>query len=146
MSINLFDLKGKVALVTGGTHGLGQAMAIGLGNAGATLIINGASSQEKLNNAVAEYKSLGLKAYGYLFDVTDEVQVIKNIAKIEAEVGVINILVNNAGIIKRTPLEDMEVADFEQVLKVDLVSPFIVSKHVVKGMISRKERLLISVQ
>ena len=145
MSINLFDLKGKVALITGGTHGLGQAMAIGLGNAGATLIINGVSSQDKLNKAVADYKVLGIKAHGYLFDVTDEEQVIKNIAKIEDEIGVINILVNNAGIIKRTPLEDMEVADFERVLKVDLVSPFIVSKHVVKGMISRKEGKIINI-
>ncbi|OEK08810.1 gluconate 5-dehydrogenase [Flavivirga aquatica] len=145
MPINLFDLKGKVALITGGTHGLGQAMAVGLGNAGATLIINGASSQDKLDKAVAEYKALGLTTYGYLFDVTNESQVIENIAKIEAEVGVIDILVNNAGIIKRTPLEDMEVADFEQVIKVDLVSPFIVSKHVVKGMISRKEGKIINI-
>ncbi len=145
MSINLFNLTGKVALVTGGTHGLGQAMATGLGNAGATLVINGASSQEKLDKAVAYYKSLGLNAHGYLFDVTNEAQVIANISKIEQEVGNIDILVNNAGIIKRTPLEDMEVADFEQVLKVDLVSPFIVSKHVVKGMIARKEGKIINI-
>lgn len=145
MSINLFDLTGKIALVTGGTHGLGQAMATGLGNAGATLVINGASSQEKLDKAVAYYQSLGLKAHGYLFDVTDEAQVIANVAKIENEVGNIDILVNNAGIIKRTPLEDMEVADFEQVLKVDLVSPFIMSKHIVKGMISRKEGKIINI-
>lgn len=145
MSIKLFDLTGKIALVTGGTHGLGQAMAIGLGNAGATLVINGASSQEKLNKAVAEFKSLGIKAFGYLFDVTDEKQVIDNIKKINDEVGHIDILVNNAGIIKRTPLEDMEVADFEQVLKVDLVSPFIVSKHVVKNMISKKEGKIINI-
>jgi gluconate 5-dehydrogenase len=145
MSTQLFDLKGKVALITGGTHGLGQAMATGLGKAGATLVINGASSQEKLNKAVDEYKALGLNTYGYLFDVTDENQVIENIKAIESEVGVIDILVNNAGIIKRTPLEDMEVADFEQVIKVDLVSPFIVSKHVVKGMISRKAGKIINI-
>ena len=145
MSINLFDLTGKIALVTGGTHGLGMAMAVGLGNAGATLIINGASSQEKLNNAVNEYKALGITTYGYLFDVTDEAQVIENIAKIEKEVGNIDILVNNAGIIKRVPLEDMEVAEFEQVIKVDLVSPFIMSKHVVKGMIARKEGKIINI-
>jgi len=135
MSINLFDLTGKTALVTGATHGLGQAMAIGLGKAGATLVINGASSQKKLDNAISEYRSLGLTAHGYLFDVTDESQVIENISKIETEVGVIDILVNNAGIIKRTPLEDM----------VDLVSPFIVSKHVIKGMISRKEGKIINI-
>ena len=145
MSINLFDLKGKVALITGATHGLGMAMAKGLGHAGATLIINGASSKEKLDNAVAVYKAEGLNAFGYLFDVTNEVKVIENIKKIEDEVGDIDILVNNAGIIKRTPLEDMEVVDFEQVLKVDLISPFIVSKHAVKGMISRKAGKIINI-
>lgn len=145
MSINLFDLKGKIALVTGGTHGLGQAMAIGLGKAGATLIINGASSQEKLDKAVEQYKAAGIKTHGYLFDVTNEDLVIKNISKIEEEVGHIDILVNNAGIIKRTPLEEMEVSDFEQVLKVDLVSPFIMSKHVVKGMMKRKSGKIINI-
>ena len=145
MSISLFDLTGKVALVTGATHGLGQAMAVGLGNAGATLVVNGASSQEKLDTAVAYYKSLGINAHGYLFDVTNEALVIENIAKIEQEVGLIDILVNNAGIIKRTPLEEMEVADFEQVIKVDLVSPFIISKHVVKSMIARKQGKIINI-
>ena len=143
--MNLFDLTGKTALITGATHGLGKAMAIGLGKAGATLVINGASSQEKLDNAVADYKALGLEAHGYLFDVTDEAKVKENISKIEKEVGHIDILVNNAGIIKRIPLEEMEVADFEQVVKVDLVSPFIVSKHVVKGMIARKEGKIINI-
>ena len=145
MSLNLFNLTGKTALITGATHGLGKAMAIGLGKAGATLVVNGASSQEKLDNAVAEYKALGLKAHGYLFDVTNEAKVIENISKIEKEVGHIDILVNNAGIIKRIPLEEMEVADFEEVVKVDLVSPFIVSKHVVKGMIARKEGKIINI-
>ncbi|MGA9637726.1 gluconate 5-dehydrogenase [Flavobacterium sp.] len=145
MSINLFDLTGKTALITGGTHGLGQAMAVGLGNAGATLVINGASSQQKLDIAVETYKALGIKAHGYLFDVTNEAQVIENIAKIEKEVGVIDILVKNAGIIKRIPLESMEVADFEEVIKVDLISPFIMSKHVVKGMIARKQGKIINI-
>lgn len=145
MSINLFSLKDKIALVTGGTHGLGMAMAKGLGASGAILVINGASSQEKLNKAIFEYRSLGIAAHGYLFDVTNETEVIKNIAKIEIEVGPIDILINNAGIIKRTPLEKMEVKDFEQVLKVDLVSPFIVSKHVARGMISRKEGKIINI-
>ena len=145
MSTTLFDLTGKIALITGGTHGLGMAMATGLGKAGATLVINGASSQDKLDKAVGTYNSLGLKAFGYRFDVTNESQVIENIAKIEEEVGVIDILVNNAGIIKRIPLESMEVSDFEQVIKVDLISPFIMSKHVVKGMISRREGKIINI-
>lgn len=137
MSINLFDLTGKTALITGGVHGLGMAMAKGLGHAGAKIVVNDHSSQEAIDNAIAEYKSVGIEAYGYLFDVTDEAAVIATINKIEAEVGPIDVLINNAGIIKRTPIIDMEVADFEAVIKVDLTGPFIVSKNVAKGMIKR---------
>ena len=145
MSTSLFDLTGKVALVTGATHGLGMAMAKGIGRAGAILIINGNSSNEKIDKAVAIFKSEGIKAFGYRFDVTNEDQVQKAIARIENKVGIIDILINNAGIIKRTPLLDMEVTDFEQVIKVDLVSPFIVSKAVVKGMIKRKSGKIINI-
>ena len=145
MSTSLFDLTGKVALVTGATHGLGMAMAKGIGRAGANLIINGNSSNEKIDKAVAIFKSEGIKAFGYRFDVTNEDQVQKAIARIENEVGIIDTLINNAGIIKRTPLLDMEVNDFEQVIKVDLVSPFIVSKAVVKGMIKRKSGKIINI-
>ena len=145
MSTSLFDLTGKVALVTGATHGLGMAMAKGIGRAGATLIINGNNSNEKIDKAVAIFKSEGIKAFGYRFDVTNEDQVQKAIARIENKVGIIDILINNAGIIKRTPLLDMEVTDFEQVIKVDLVSPFIVSKAVVKGMIKRKSGKIINI-
>lgn len=145
MSLELFNLKGKVALVTGATHGLGMAMAMGLGKAGATVVINGNSSQEKIDNALKEYATAGIEAKGYKFDVTNEADVKANIAKIETEVGPIDILVNNAGIIKRVPLEEMEVAEFEQVIKVDLVSPFIVSKSVVKGMIARKSGKIINI-
>jgi gluconate 5-dehydrogenase len=145
MSIALFSLTGKIALVTGSTHGLGMAMAKGLGQAGATVIINGNSSQQKIDDAVATYKSEGINAVGYKFNVADEVQVVAAIAKIQSEVGPIDILVNNAGIIKRTPLEDMEVADFKEVIDIDLVSPFIMSKHVVKSMIARKEGKIINI-
>jgi gluconate 5-dehydrogenase len=145
MSQELFNIKGKVALVTGSTHGLGMAMAMGLGKAGATIVVNGNSSQEKIDNAVATYKKEGVNAVGYKFNVADEADVIANISKIETEVGNIDILVNNAGIIKRTPLAEMEVADFKQVLNIDLVSPFIVSKHVVKGMMQRKAGKIINI-
>ncbi len=137
MSVNLFDLKGKVALVTGAVHGLGMAMAKGLGNAGAIIVVNEHSSQQKVDDAIKEYAAAGITAHGYLFDVTDEVAVMAGIAQIEAEVGPIDILINNAGIIKRTPIVDMEVADFEAVIKVDLVGPFIMAKHVAKSMIKR---------
>ena len=145
MSTSLFDLTGKVALITGATHGLGMAMAKGIGQAGAIVIINGNSSQEKIDKAVAAFKASGIQTFGYRFDVTDEGEVQNAIERIDNEVSPINILVNNAGIIKRTPMVDMEVADFEQVIKVDLVSPFIVSKAVVKGMIQRKAGKIINI-
>ncbi|MET2984856.1 gluconate 5-dehydrogenase [Aureibaculum conchae] len=145
MSMSLFDIKGKNALVTGSTHGLGMAMARGLGLAGATIVVNGNSSQEKIDKAVAEYKSEGINAVGFKFNVTNEEEVIAAISKIEVQVGQIDILINNAGIIKRTPLIDMEVDDFKQVIDVDLVSPFIVSKHVVPGMIARKAGKVINI-
>ncbi|WP_109436815.1 MULTISPECIES: gluconate 5-dehydrogenase [Aquimarina] len=145
MTNSLFDVSGKIALVTGSTHGLGMAMAKGLGQAGATIIVNGNSSQEKIDNAVTEYKNEGIHAIGYKFDVSNEQEVISTIKKIETEIGYIDILINNAGIIKRTPLIDMEVDDFKQVINIDLVSPFIVSKHVVRGMIERKQGKIINI-
>src|SRR5687768_7554234 len=106
MSTLLFDLKGKRALITGGTHGLGMSMAKGLAAAGSELIING-HSPDKLKKALEEYRSSGHIAHGYLFDVTDDKAVKESIDKIEKEIGAIDILINNAGIIKRTPILDM---------------------------------------
>ncbi len=141
---NLFDLTGKRALITGGTHGLGMAMAKGLGDAGAELIING-HSPSKLEAAKKEYKAEGYTVSTYLFDVTNDKEVEENIAKIEEEVGDIDILINNAGIIKRIPMEDMDTEDFRQVIDVDLVGPFIVSKYVGRKMIARKEGKIINI-
>lgn len=145
MILKQFDLTGKVAWVTGGTHGLGMAMAKALGQAGATIIVNGNSSQEKVDQAVQAYKEHGIKAYGFLCDVTDQAQVIKQVSVIEQEIGPIAILVNNAGIIKRIPLVDMNLTDWQQVIDVDLTSPFIVSQAVVKRMIERQQGKIINV-
>ncbi|WP_425474770.1 gluconate 5-dehydrogenase [Pontibacter rufus] len=140
-----FDLTGKTAWVTGGTHGLGMAMAKALGEAGATVVVNGNSSQEKVNQAVKAYEDLGIKAYGFMCNVTDQEQVRSEAGRIEREIGPVDILVNNAGIIKRTPLVEMELADWQEVIDVDLTSPFIVSQAVVKGMIARRQGKIINV-
>jgi gluconate 5-dehydrogenase len=134
---DLFDLTGKVALVTGATHGLGMAMATALGNAGAKIVVNDIIA-ERLEVAKKEYAANGIHISTYVCDVTNETQVKEMLVLIEKEVGAVDILVNNAGIIKRIPMVDMEVSDFEQILKVDLVAPFIVSKYVAKRMIERK--------
>lgn len=136
MANNLFDLTGRVALVTGASHGLGMAIAAALGKAGAKVVING-TSEQRLNEAVSEYAKMDLKVYPYCFDVSDENQVEKAVERIEKEVGSINILVNNAGIIRRIPIVEMPVNEFENVLKIDLTGPFIMGKHVAKRMIAR---------
>lgn len=137
MSSDLFSLSGKVALVTGATHGLGMAMAMGLGEAGATLVVNGHSSDEKIISAIKKYEANGITAHGYRFDVTDETAVEAVVANIEREVGPIDILVNNAGIIKRVPLLDMALEDFEEVIRTDLTGVFVMTRPVVKSMIKR---------
>jgi gluconate 5-dehydrogenase len=113
-----------------------MSMATGLAKAGAQIVINDLV-QEKLDAAIEEYAANGIKAHGYLFDVTDEAAVKEYTELIEKEVGPIDILVNNAGIIRRTPVLDMEVADWELVLKIDLTGPFIMSKHIGKNMVKR---------
>lgn len=142
--MDLFSLKGKVALVTGGTHGLGMAMAEGLAQAGADLVITG-TTPEKMDNALKHYQDKGFKTTGYLFDVTDETEAEKFVGKIIAEHGKIDILVNNAGIIKREAAVSMQVSDFRRVIDVDLVGPFIMSQLVVKDMIQRKEGKIINI-
>ena len=139
----LFDLNGKVALITGGTHGIGMAIAKLLGKAGAKICVNDLS-EEKLAAAKAEYAKEGLDAYTLVFNVTDEAEVDRGISQIEKEVGDIDILVNNAGIIKRVPILDMPVKDFQQVIDVDLVAPLIVAKRVVPKMIEKRAGKIIN--
>lgn len=142
--MSLFSLEGKTALVTGATHGLGMAMAIGLAEAGANVVVNG-HTPAKMEKALELYHEKGISVSGYLFDVTKEELVKSAIAQIEQEQGPIDILINNAGIIKRERLEDMEVEDFKEVINVDLVSPFIMAKHVIKGMIARGQGKIINI-
>lgn len=141
---NFFDLKGQRALITGGTHGLGMAMAKGLAMAGAELIING-HSEARMEQAITEYRSHGYTAHPVLFNVTNDQEVKTAVDKIEKEIGTIDILVNNAGIIKRIPILEMEAADFREVIDVDLVGPFIVSKHVGRYMVQRKSGKIINI-
>jgi gluconate 5-dehydrogenase len=136
MSTSLFDLSGKNALITGGTHGLGMAIATGLAEAGATIIINDVFP-DKLEVARKEYAAKGITIHAFHLDVTDEEAVGATVPVIEEKVGPIDILVNNAGIIKRIPILEMKASEFRQVLDVDLTGPFIMSKEVARGMVRR---------
>lgn len=143
--MDLFSLKGKVALVTGSTDGLGKAIAKGLGDAGAIIIVNGRSSQEKLDQVVIEFKTLGIQAFGSLCDVTVEDEVANMVSDITQKVGPIDILVNNAGVNIRSKLEEMPLDKFKSNVDINLIGPFIVSKIVAKGMIERKSGKIINI-
>ena len=139
----LFDLSGKVALVTGGTHGIGMACGKALAKAGAKLCVNDIND-EKLESCKAEYAKDGIDVYTINFNVCSEEGVDKGISQIEAEVGPVDILVNNAGIIIRVPILDMPISEFQKVLDVDLVAPLIVAKRVAPGMIERRGGKIIN--
>lgn len=139
----LFDLTGKVALVTGGTHGIGMAIGIILAKAGAKVCVNDIRN-EKLISCSEAFKKEGLDVFTLNFNVTDEKAVDMGIARIEENFGSVDILVNNAGIINRVPILEMPVEDFRQVIDVDLVAPLLVSKRVVPAMIEKRRGKIIN--
>ena len=140
MSLELFNLKAKRALITGSSQGIGLALAAGLGRAGASLIING-RDKEKLEAARQEFVAKGLEVQVAAFDVTDEAQVNAAIA----ELGEIDILINNAGMQFRTPLEDFPADKFRELLRMNIESAFLVGKAVAKGMIARQRGKIINI-
>ncbi|MBR5922420.1 MAG: gluconate 5-dehydrogenase [Clostridia bacterium] len=141
---NMFDLTGKVALVTGASYGIGYAIAKGLYNAGAKIVFNDIN-EELVNKGLASYKTDGIEAAGYVCDVTDEAAVNAFVKRVEEEIAVIDILVNNAGIIKRIPMCEMSAEDFRKVIDVDLNAPFIVSKAVIPSMIKKGHGKIINI-
>lgn len=140
----MFDLTGKVALVTGASYGIGYAIAKGLHEAGAKIVFNDIN-EELVNKGLAAYKADGIDAKGFVCDVTDETAVNAFIKKVEDEIGIIDILVNNAGIIKRIPMTEMSAEDFRKVIDVDLNAPFIVSKAVIPSMIKKGHGKIINI-
>jgi gluconate 5-dehydrogenase len=144
MAKHLFDLTGRIALVTGSSQGLGFTIARGLGEAGATLILNG-RDEARLQRAVATLSTTGLRVSGFAFDVSDARQVQEKIPALEREVGPINILVNNAGIQRRSPLEKVEEAVWREVLNTNLTAVFLLSQQVAQGMIARGSGKIINI-
>lgn len=139
-----FRLDGKVALVTGGTYGIGFAIGSAFGKAGAVVCFN-ARDEIKVQEAEKAYQDAGYEAHGFVCDVTDEEAVKRMVAAIASQYGSIDILVNNAGIIKRTPMIEMETSDFSQVINIDLVGPFITSKAVIPAMMEKGHGKIINI-
>ena len=140
----LFDLTGRTALVTGSSQGLGLAMARGLAQAGAALVLNG-RDELKLAAAAERLRAEGARVTTAAFDVTDGAAVARAVEKIEAEFAPIDILVNNAGIHRRAPLAEMTEAQWREVLDTNLTSAFLVARAVAPRMIARRAGKIINI-
>lgn len=143
-SLSLFSLKGKRALVTGSSRGIGFGIAEALAGAGADILLN-ARDKVALGDAAAKLGAMGANVSALAFDVTSEDSVSEAIAHAEAEIGPIDIVVNNAGMQHRQPLEEWRLDKFEQVMATNLTSAFLVSREAVKGMIARKQGRIINI-
>jgi gluconate 5-dehydrogenase len=144
MPKNLFDLSDRIALITGSSQGIGLAIAEGLADAGATIILNG-RDQKKLDEAKAQLETKGVKAYIAAFDVTDEHAIAAAIAKIESDIGPVAILFNNAGMQFRTALEDFPVEKWRELMRVNVESVFLVGQAVARFMIKRRRGKIINI-
>lgn len=140
MSITLFDLTGKRAVVTGSSQGIGFALAEGLAQAGAEVVLNG---RDAAKLAAAAAKIPGARTLA--FDATDHAAVRSAIDAFEADVGPIDILINNAGMQYRTPLEDFPEDAFQRLLQTNVASVFNVGQAVARHMIGRKAGKIINI-
>ena len=142
--MSLFDLSGRIALVTGSSQGIGFALAKALGQAGASVVLNGRDGA-KLEAAAGELRNAGLHVNTAAFDVTDQQAVAEGIARVEREVGPIGILVNNAGIQRRMALQDLPPETWTEVMHVNVDSVFYVAQAVARAMIPRGHGKIINI-
>ena len=139
-----FSLTGKLALITGSSGGIGLALARGLAAAGASIVLNGRDAA-KLAGVAAKLREEGYTIHESSFDATSSASVEAAVAKIEADIGPIEILFNNAGIQRRAPLEDFKESDWNDLISTNLNSVFFTAKAVAQGMIKRGRGKIINV-
>jgi len=144
MSSKLFDLGGRVALVTGSSRGIGHALAKGLAEYGARIVVNGRDA-EKAEQAAERLRTAGFEAFAVPFDVTDSAAVEEAVARIEKDIGAIDILVNNAGMQFRAPLEDFPDDKWHELLETNISSVFFVGRAVARRMIPRRRGKIINI-
>lgn len=140
----LFDLTGRTALITGSSAGIGYALARGLASAGAAVVLNG-RNEARLAHAADTLRREGATVHAINFDVTDEDSVGKAIAQLEDSVGAIDILVNNAGMQRRAPLDEFSVAQWDELMRTNLDSVFLVGKAVARHMIPRGRGKIVNI-
>ncbi|MCL2188127.1 MAG: gluconate 5-dehydrogenase [Defluviitaleaceae bacterium] len=139
-----FRLDGKIALVTGASYGIGMGMALALADAGAKIVFNDINA-ELVEKGLAEYKAQGVDAHGYVCDVTDEAGVNAMFKQIRTDVGIVDILINNAGIIKRIPMLEMTADDFRKVVDIHLSGSFLMAKAALPGMLEKGHGKIINI-
>ncbi|UKV13623.1 SDR family oxidoreductase [Thalassospiraceae bacterium SW-3-3] len=144
MSLELFSLAGKTALITGSSRGLGRAFAEGLAAAGATVILNGTNS-ERLSQACKEMSDVGMKVDMSLFDVTDEAAIKAAFDRFDAAGTQIDILINNAGIQFRKPMLELDTADWQRVIDTNLTSAFMIGREAAKRMVKRGQGKIVNI-
>jgi gluconate 5-dehydrogenase len=144
MAGKLFDLSGRTALVTGSSRGLGRAMAEGLAEGGATVVLNGADAQ-RLAKAAAEMRAAGHTVEEARFDVTSETEILEAFAALDAQGLAVDILVNNAGIQFRRPMIELDTADWRRLIETNLTSAFVIGREAAKRMIPRGRGKIINI-
>lgn len=144
INADTFRLDGRIALVTGSSTGIGLALARGLGEAGATVVLN-ARNERRLAETAAQLAGAGLAVHQRAFDVTDTAAVEAAVAAIEAEIGPIGILVNNAGMTRRAPFHELQDADWQAVMRTNVDGAFVVGRAVARRMVPRGHGRIINI-
>jgi gluconate 5-dehydrogenase len=144
MSLKLFDLTGRRALVTGSTKGIGLAIAQGLAGAGCEIVLNGRDNS-RLEAAADALRKSGVTVSALAFDVTVQDAVTAAVDRIERSIGPIDILINNAGMQFRAPLEDYPVDKWRDLMRANVESMFLVSQAVARHMIARKRGKIVNI-
>ncbi|WP_072803264.1 SDR family oxidoreductase [Rhodococcoides yunnanense] len=140
-----FDIAGRIALVTGSSRGIGYALATGLAEAGAVVVLNGRDPQalSAARSDIADRTGADVRAYA--FDVTDSAAVTDAAARIESEVGPVHIVVNNTGVQHRAPLLEFTDQDFHRVMDTNLTSAFLVGREFARAMVERGAGKIVNI-